>query len=171
MDDPKTPPADPAKTGDDAPQGTPPAATPPEKGQGAATEGDDTITLKKEDYKNLVSQRDRNANEANANQEFMLTLAKEREIDSFLKENKEKFPDVTRQDLMYLDDPDALEDAAVAMQRRLEDHVQAKLLDVQKTSAPILSPEERSQRLKKLKNSGDPQAFEKMVDLRSSAPA
>ena len=166
MDDPKTPPENPVQTGDEG--NTPPAATPPAKDSGAATEGDKTVTLKESDYKNLVSQRDRNANEATANQEFMLTLAKEREIDSFLEKNKEKYPDVTRADLMYLDDPDALEEAATAMQRRLEDHVQAKLLDVEKTNAPILSPEERKERLKKLKGSGDPQAFEKMVDLRSS---
>lgn len=168
---PATPPNDPAGTGGGDPQDTPPAATqePPKDESGATKDGEKTITLKESDYKNLISQRDKNANEASANSEFVLTLAKEREIDSFLEQNKEKFPDVQRKDLMYLDDPEMLEEAAGQMQARLDDHAQAKLKDVQTTTAPILSPEERTAQLKKLKSSDDPQAFEKMVELRSSA--
>lgn len=168
---PATPQDDPAGTGGSDPQGTPPAATPTPQDDpsGATKDGEKTITLKESDYKNLISQRDKNANEASANSEFMLTLAKEREIDSFLEQNKEKFPDVQRKDLMYLDDPALLEEAAGQMQARLDDHAQAKLKDVQSTTAPILTPEERSAQLKKLKSSDDPNRFEKMVELRSQA--
>lgn len=168
-DQPATPPNEPAGTGGGEPQATPPAATQEPTGSGGATKDDgETITLSKKDYTNLVSQRDKNATEASANSEFVLTIAKEREIDAFLDKNKEKFPDVSRADLMYLDDPEQLEEAAAQMQTRLDDHAQAKLKDIQISGAPELTPEQRSEKLKSLKKSAGNDAFDKMLELKDT---
>ena len=150
------------------PQGDPAATNP--KGGGSATGDSDQVTLSQEDYQNLVAARDR-ANEAargnEGSEEFLLTLAKEREIGSFLKEHAEKYPDVSSEDLMHLDDPGQLEAEATRLQTRYEDIVQKKLHDVQiADNSPRLTDEERSQQIDALRNSNDPQAFEKMAKLR-----
>lgn len=165
----QTPPNEPAGTDGGEQKATPPAATQEPKGQGGATDGEETVTLKKEDYNNLISQRDR-ANNSNAeNDAFIGQIAQERAIDSFLEENKKDYPDVKRDDLMHLEDPDMLESEAKRIQRRLQDHAQAKLLDVQQTTAPLLSPEERAQRLKKLKSSPGNDAFDQMIETKQAA--
>lgn len=148
-----------------------PAATNPTDG-GAATGDSDQITLSREDYQNLVAQRDRANETARANEgseEFLITLAKEREIGSFLKENKKDYPDVTAEDLMHLDDPTQLEAEATRLQKRYEDIVQKKLHDVQVAdNTPRLSDEEREKQIDSLRNSGADDAFDRMVKLRTS---
>lgn len=157
---------DPGATGGDDPTATNPT------GSGAATGDSDQVTLSREDYNNMVAARDR-ANEAarqnEGSEEFLVTLAKEREIGSFLKENKEKYPDVVEGDLMHLSDPSELEAEATRLQTRYEDIVQKKLLDVQVAdNTPRLTDEEKAQKIDALRNSNDPMAFEKMVAVRTS---
>lgn len=150
-------------TGGDDPTATPPAptATPP------ATD-DKTVTLSETDYKNLVAARDR-SNNANSELEDSVTdILKEREIDKFLKSNAEKFPDITADDLMLANSPAELEELAAKQQRRVEDAVQKKLLDVQKATAPVLSPQERAAELKKLKDSPGSGSFGRMLELQES---
>lgn len=164
-------------TDGDQPAGTggnPPAATPPQ-GQPAATD-DETVTLKKEDYNNLISQRDRANNDKGELNETVLTLAEEREerikkemIGDFLEQNKEKFPDLTTDDLMAAGSPDELEDLATKRQRRYEDVVQEKLLKVQKTTAPILSPEEKAEELKRLKQNPGSDSFQRALELQQNS--
>lgn len=164
--DPKTEGNDPVVT-----DGTIPAATQPQ-GAPAATE-DTTVTLKKEDYNNLIAQRDRATNAKGELDDTVLTLAQEREvrikselIGEFLVENKDKYPDLTSEDLMSADSPEELETLAVKRQRRYEDVVQDKLLKVQKAEAPSLSPEDRATALNKLKENPDKGSFGKFLKLQ-----
>lgn len=164
-------------TDGDQPAGTggnPPAATPPQ-GQPAATD-DETVTLKKDDYNNLISARDRANNGNSELTETVLTLEQEREerikkemIGDFLEQNKTKFPDLTTDDLMAAGSPDELEDLATKRQRRYEDVVQEKLLKVQKTTAPILSPEEKAEELKRLKENPGSSSFQRALELQQNS--
>lgn len=166
-DNPQTPPNDPAGTGGD----NTPAAPQEPNGQGGAPDEMVSVPKSKLDgleksNKDLLSQRDKNANELAGKDEFLLTIAKEREIDGFISSNKDKFPDVTRDDLMLASSMEEVEQLAGQQQKRFDEVVQKKLRDVQSTTAPILSPEERSQKLKKLKEGNAPDRFEQMADLR-----
>lgn len=164
-DSPTTDPQNPGATDDDAPAS--PAAT-NSQGGGAATDDEEVVTLKKSDYKNLVSARDRANENDRTSQEFLEEIAAERSIKAFLKENKEKFPDVKFADLQHAT-PATLEAEAARVQRRLEDHAQNRIMNIEKATAPVLSPEQREAELKKLKESNDPAAFEKMAELRMAA--
>lgn len=162
---PTTEPAAPALT-DDAATTAPAATQPSSSAPGTATE-EETVTLKKSDYTNLVSQRDRGNSEAAASNEFVAQLAKEREIDGFLADNKEKYPDITRADIMPLvDDPDMLEATADRLQATITNAVQNKLMNVQRATAPELSPEERTERLKTLKKNPGSASFAEMVEIQ-----
>lgn len=163
-DDQNTPPVDPAGT--DAPDTDAPATQPPVDPAGASSD-DETITLSKKDYKNLVSQRDKANNDRSATDAYVMQLAKKEEISDWHKENASKYPDVTIDDLMAAESEEELPKIAERTQRRIEDAVQAKLKSVQRASAPSVSPEERDQKLKKLRGNDRPNdAFEQMVDLR-----
>lgn len=151
--------------------GNPPAATQPQ-GQPAATD-EETVTLKKADYQNLVSARDRANNDKGELSDTVLTLAEEREeriksemIGDFLEKNKEKYPDLTTDDLMAAGSPEELDTLAAKRQRRYEDVVQEKLLKVQKAGAPVLSPEDRAAELKKLKENPDKGSFGRFLELQ-----
>lgn len=163
-------------TGDDPAGATGgiPAATNP---QATSTATDDeTVTIKKSDYNNLIGQRDRANNDNGELNDTVLTLAEEREerikkemIGDFLEQNKQKFPDLTSDDLMSARSPEELETLAAQRQRRYEDVVQEKLLKVQKTDAPILSPEDRAAELKKLKENPSKGSFGKFLELQQNA--
>lgn len=163
MDDPsKTPPQDP-----DATASKPPAATNPKGSAGATVE--DTITLKKEDYQNLISQRDRANNLSSESDEYVQNLAKKESIGDFLKENAEKYPDVTTDDLLVATSPEELEKLAISRQSRVDEIVQKKLLDVQVSNAPVLSPEERAEKIRQLKANPSSGSFQEMVNIRSQS--
>lgn len=145
-----------------------PTATPPANPANPTATDDKTVTLSETDYKNLIAQRDR-ANNANSDLEDSVTdILKEREINKFLTSNKEKFPDVTADDLMIASSPDELEAVATKQQRRIEDAVQAKLLSTQKATAPVLSPQERAAELEKLKKNPGSGSFGRMLELQES---
>lgn len=160
---------DPGATG--TPQGDP--ATNP-KGGGAATGDGDTITLSKEDHKKLVSQRDA-ANEQLRGMEdyedMLDDVAKDRFIDGFFKdpENVKAFPDVKPEDLrQLLSDPDKAKETAQYLQDRITDAAHKKVSELEVVDTPRLTQEEKTEKLNKLRNSGDPQAFEKMVGIRTA---
>lgn len=157
-----TPPAGTSGEGNTPPEATPPAGTP------EATPGSEekTVTLKESDYKNLISQRDKANSSASANEDFVLGLAKERTIDDFLTANKEAYSHVTREDLMYLDDPDALEAEAKRIQRRHEDLIQQSLLDIETAKPPELSPEDKAAELKKIQKNPGKSGFGRMLQLQ-----
>lgn len=152
----------PVVTGGDEPAATQPQGVP------AATDDSDKVTLSQEDYKNLIAQRDRANNSASESDEFVLTLAKERQIGDFLQKNKEKYPDVTQEILMSASDPDELEELATLHQNTITAAVQKKLLEVQTSTPPRLSPQEKSEKLKALKNDPGSGSFQKMLDVQQS---
>lgn len=163
-DDPKTPPQDPAGTGT-PPTATPPATQPPQDPAGATEEK--TVTLSEKDYKKLVSQRDKANNDASATEAWVMNEAKKQDVGSWLKSNKEKYPDVSRADLMAAESEEELPALAEKMQRRIDDATQKKLLDIQKAGAPALTPEQKAEKLAKLKGNNAPNdAFEQMVNLQ-----
>lgn len=151
----------------------------------SASGDDEQVTLSVKDYKNLQSQRD-SANEKlkkyesaksddddddSSNSPYdnkLVDILKEREIDNFLNDNKEKYPDISREDLMFLDDPDKLDKAANHLQTSINEKVQQKISNVQiADNRPQLSAKDINKQIDQLENSNDPQAFEKMVDLKS----
>ena len=156
---------DPVAPGTDGDPNTPPA-TPPANNPVPPATDDEIITLKKSDYNNLISQRDRNFQSNHESEAYVATLAKREGIDNFLSEHKEDFPDVTRDDLMHLDDPDDLEAEAKRVQRRLEDAVQKKLKDVQVVGEPVLSPEDKAAKLEALKKNPGSSSFSQMIELQ-----
>lgn len=140
------------------------------KGNDAATQDDGKVVLDQEDYKNLVSQRDRNAEAlrlAEENSEAVNQLAKERAIDKFLlkPEVREKYPDVTAEDLEFATSEAELEELAERTQTRIQDAVQNRLKSVQVNERPKLSEEDRTKQINALRNSDDPKAFEKAMEL------
>lgn len=148
---------------------TPPAATPPANPAEPPATDDDVVTLKKEDYNNLISQRDRNHQLSSESEGYVATLAKREGIDEFLTEHKIDYPDVTRDDLMHLEDPEALEAEAKRIQKRYEDVVQKKLLDVQRADTPVLSPEDRAAKLEQLKKTPGSKSFSEMIELQRNS--
>lgn len=141
----------------------------------SASDDAEQVTLSSKDYKELVSQRDR-ANEElrkksdnNTSDDLLYDIAKERGIDAFLQDNADKYPDVQRDDLIYIDDPAQLEAAASRIQTRMKEAVQKKLTDVQiADSRPKLSNEDRAKQMKSLEASDSEDRFERMLDLQKS---
>jgi hypothetical protein len=163
-EEPKTPPTDPAGTGTPPPAAAP--ATQPPKDPAGATE-EKTVTLKESDYKNLVSQRDKNANRAEATEAWVMEQAKKQDVSAWLKTNKAKYADVSVSDLMAAESEDELPALAEKMQARIDKATQKKLLEIQNATAPSLTPEQKAEKLAKLKGNNAPSdAFEQMVDLQ-----
>jgi hypothetical protein len=164
-DNQNTPPNDQAGTGDG---NTPPAATQtPPNDQAGASGDDEVITLKKSDYNNLVSQRDKANNSASATEAYVMQMAKKEEISDWLKEKQSEFPDVSIDDLMAAESEAELPKIAARTQRRIEDAVQAKLKTVQRASVPTLSPEDKAAKLAALSGKDRPDdAFEQFVGLQ-----
>ena len=141
----------------------------------AATD-DDTVTLSKTDYNNLIGQRDRANDGFSKLGETVTTLqARQDEADKkeflsdFLESNKETYPDLTVDDLMTVGSPDEVEELAKAKQRRYEDVVQDRLLKVQRTDAPILSPEDAAAKLDELKKNPQKGSFGKFLEIQQSS--
>ncbi len=156
--------------------GNQPTATPPAQPTNPPATDDKTVTLSEADYKKLIAQRDRANNAKGELDETVLTLAEERNlrikkdmINEYIEKNKTTYPDIDQEDLMGAESPEDFERLAKAKQRRYEDIVQKKLLDVQKAQAPILSPQEREAELKKLASNPDGSSFGKMLELKQSA--
>ena len=167
--EPQTDPQLPAGTGSENAGGNPAP-----NGGGSATD-DETVTLSKKDYAALVGDRDRNAEdhkkargELEESQEFLNYLARKEFVSDFLTNNKEKYPDITAEDLQYAT-PETVEEEAQRIQRRLEDHTQAKILDIEKNgSQPRLSEDEVAARLEQLKKTPGAAALTEAHRLRLS---
>lgn len=140
-----------------------PAATPPQKGGGSATQDDDQVTLSKEDYNNLIGQRDRSNQTVDDQNNFIESIAQERGINQFLKDNAEKYPDLSYEDLKHVDDPSQLDTEAARLQSRLEAHAQAKLLEIENHKPPQETPEQRAQREAELAKNPSRDSHEKWL--------
>lgn len=144
----------------------PEATTPPKAPAEATPNADETVTIKKSDYQKMIAGRDKANTDAAASGDFVLQLAKEREIDSYLGTNKDKFSFVTRDDLMHLDDPAELEAEATRLQKRFQDVVQDALMNVGQSKPPELSPEDKAKALKDIKKNKPRDGFQKMLALQ-----
>lgn len=164
----QTPPATPPATPPVNPDGTPPA---PNAAAGAPAEEMVTISKKelegiKKSQKDLLSQKDKAVNDNNAQGDFVLQLAKEREIGTFLTDNKDKFSYLTQEDLMFVNDPSELQSTAERLQKRYQDVVQEALLNVQDAKPPILSPEDKAAELTKMRKTPTKKSFGRMLELQ-----
>lgn len=113
-------------------------------------------------HRNKANQSDENNQ---ATQDYVANLAKKESIDEFLQENKSDFPDVSRDDLMIVDDPEQLKDYAGIVQRRIDEATQRRLKEIQKAGAPNQTPDERDAKLAKAKKDGN---FAAMVEARTT---
>lgn len=161
------------KTGDEAPQTVAPVVPATDQAKSAATgEQTESVTLSQKDYNELIAQRDRaneNLKKSGGTDDLVLEMYKEKEISSFLKTNAEKYPDVEPDDLMYLDDPAQMDEAAAKMQRRVEDRAQKKLAEIQVAdNTPRLTEQQKSEQIEALKGGNAPDRFEQMLKIRSS---
>jgi hypothetical protein len=90
------------------------------KGVESASQESDKITLSKEDYQNLVSQRDKNFGNSKELEEqiqdLTATIEREKYVKKFLKENKDKYPDIEPEDLEGATSPEEVE--AIAKDRQ-----------------------------------------------------
>jgi hypothetical protein len=160
-DDQGTPPAAQAGTDGQAPAAT---QTPTNAPDGASGGDEKTITLKESDYKNLISQRDRANSTSAATEAWVMEQAKKQDVRAFIKENKDKYPDVSVDDLMAAEDEDQLPEIAKRTQRRIDDAVQSKLKTLNSATAPELTPEQRAEKRKALTGKDRPNdAFEQAV--------
>ena len=156
------------------PTGTDDSAT-QDKGASAAND---------QDVQNVVSQRDR-ANEKARKLEEKLVDRDERlarlemselerdrrdTIKLFLKENKEKYPDLEPEDLMTAQDPSELDGLATKRQGKysaIEQRVLAKLQIVDEDVAPTLD-EIKAAEKKILESNKSEDKFEKIMEQRLS---
>jgi len=136
------------------------------------------VEIKKEDYQNLISQRDR-ANQQLKDMEeqgnggglddAVIELLVEREANKFLSDpkNKEKYPNLKTEDLMGASSISELEAIAERTQTRINEEVENRLNDVQVAdNRPRLTEQDRKATLDKLRGTGDPTAFGTMLDVR-----
>lgn len=138
----ETTPQNPAPTGAEV---TPAAATVPEPGGGAATVEDEMVTMSKKDRDALVAARDRSNETASQQSNFIEQIAREKGINEFLTTNKEKYPDLSADDLSHVDDPADLETEAARVQQRLDTHAQAKILEIENSAVPKITPEQQAE--------------------------
>jgi hypothetical protein len=153
---------------------TPVAATQPPAGAGATDQGattgqpnsDGTVTLKDEDYKALIAQRDRANNQVKDGTvddgvyDSLNMLLKDKVVADISK----KYPDVPKEILESAADPEQMETLAKASQAHAEKVKQDALASLQTVTQPQMSGDERAAALKKAETDGD---FEAMVALRT----
>lgn len=156
---PPTPPVEPE---------APPSATPPPKAPDGASDDDELVTIKKSDLKKMQSQRDGNYERARQTEYQVALMAQEKDIEKFLSTNKEKFPDVKTEDLLDAESAEDFEKFAAQTQTRIDEAAQRRLGDLQKAQTPVLSPKEKAEQLKKLKENPGSSSFQKMLELEQS---
>jgi hypothetical protein len=143
--------------------GTPPAATPPDQkpidGKPAATDpgdqsGDDSVNLSRKDYNNLIAQRDRANNNGQQSDESLAQLQYDFYKGKAVDEAAKKFPDVPRDILETAETPEQMETLATKFQQHAEKVKQDALKDLTTVDTGQLTPEQKADKLKTLKNSG-----------------
>lgn len=140
-------------------------ATQPQGQQGAATDDDEVVQIKKSDLKKLQSQRDGNHERARQTEYQVALMLQKQDINDFLATNKEKFPDVRTDDLLDAESEEDFETLAAQTQTRIDEAAQRRLGDLQKVGTPKLSPQEKAAQLKKLKENPGSGSFQKMLEL------
>lgn len=168
-----TPSEAPGQTG-----GEQPAAPVPPEAKGAVTGDDETVSISKSELeklqksnKDLLSQRDRNHESARATEATVAQMAQEKEVEKWLSdpEVKKKFPDVEVSDLMeYPLDAEEFEKIAGQTQARIDKATNRRIADIERASAPSISPKDKSQRLKQLRENPGLGSFQEMLNLEQT---
>lgn len=143
--------------------GTPTAATQPETPTGGASQqakapdnnADGTVTLKEQDYKNLVAARDRNANDERTLAERLDAVEAEKYRDQAITATLKDYPLVPRSILESAVSPEQLETLAKDFTAELEKAKEAQLKSLATVNVDDLTEEQASESLDKLKNSGN----------------
>lgn len=148
-------------------------ATQPNANGGASDQGatpgqpdGETVTLKKEDYNNLVAQRDRANNRVKEDDEGYTELFGA--VNGLLKDKvvadmQKTYPDVPKEILEGAESPEQMETLAKGFQQAVEKKQQENLQNLQQVTQPAMSDDERAAALKQAEKDGD---FEKMVELK-----
>lgn len=151
--------------------GDPSSAT-DKKSSPVANPTDDKVTLAKEDYQKLISQRDKNFEDSRSVVERLDAIEAEKARDTYIKEflteNAEKYSFVEAEDLAFATTPEEVE----ALAKRIQDKgkkLEQKALENIKVDdgPPVQKPEDRLEELEKLKKQaqeGDSSAFERWVE-------
>ena len=133
----------------DTQTGDPSSAT-EKKSESVANPKDDKVTLAKEDYQKLVSQRDKNFEESKSVAERLDAIeeqkARDTYIKEFLSENAEKYSYVEIDDLEFASTPEEVE----ALAKRIQDKgvkLEQKALEKIKVDdgPPVVKPEDRQE--------------------------
>lgn len=159
-------------TGANGTDGTPPAATQPTptptdgNPAGNATGQDgDTVTLSKEDYTRIISQRDKGNENARTLEERQAQLEYEFYKGKAVDEAAKNYPDVPREVLEAAESPDQMETLAKTFQTNLETAKQKALQDIQVAGPDKLTPAQKADQLKSLEGSGK---LAEAIDLKLS---
>lgn len=142
--------------------GNPTVATAPATPSGTATQpatppanDGDTVTLKKEDYSNLVAARDRGNQAAATTEEQLQQMQYDFYKGKALEQAVKDYPDVPRDVLESAESPEAMETMAKAWQTNAEKIAEKVRTDIENVNTNTLSPADAAARLDKLKDSGD----------------
>lgn len=141
--------------------------TPDPKDPPAATDDDEMVTISKKDYKKLQSQRDGNHERARQTELQVAMMMLEKDANKFLADNKNEFPDVKAEDLFDAEDEEDFKKLAGQTQSRIDEAAQRRLGDLQRSTTPTLSPQEKAAQLKKLKDNPGSSSFQQMLELQS----
>lgn len=155
---------------------TPPAAATPPSSEPAVTPDKVDVPqgyrlMKEEDVNKLISQRDKANNGSSEDTALLNALLQKDAIRDAVNSDdfKEKYPDVTADDLLNASptSDDEIIEVAKKTQARFEKIKQDHIAKVQSnTSAPTISPEDRDNQLKELKGANKPaNAFQKGLQL------
>ena len=135
-------------------------------------EATDTITIKKDDYNQLVSDRDKNFNNAdnaeNEVEDLRAEIARDKEISKFLRDNKDDYPDVLDEDLTDATSNAEIEAIAKTTQERFNKIEQRALEKLQNVpSPPPLTAEDKEQKVAALKERSlkGEDTFEEMLEI------
>lgn len=156
---------------DNNPANTPPASSDEKPATTADNDGGQGSPAPVEDkqaeaYRKMQSEKDKTAAEngdLRETVEFLQQEAAERmknkAIGDFLKENAEKYPDVTAEDLQFATSEEDLERIATHWQTKAAKQRQQVLADVRQVPDNSITETEKQKELDKLKTSNSPNRF------------
>ncbi len=163
-----TPDPDPKPTGEDKPatddKGK--GATPPPK-----ADDKDTVSIPREDYDELVKQRDKKANDNKTLEEKVEELLEKADkkniIDEFLVKNAEKYPHVDKEALQLAESEEQIEKIAVYVEGIYEKHKEEAYKSVTNVPVPPPLTEEDAKKAKaELEKDGKSGTFQGHLSLQ-----
>ena len=170
---PSTPENQPGQTG-----GEQPAAPAPQSAAVVATGDDEMVQIPKskldsleKSNRDLLSQRDKNHEDFRQTEAQVAYMAQKDDVKEWLskEEIRAKFPDVEVDDLMDGQlNPDDYEKAAAQVQARIDKAVNRKIDSIEQATTPTLSPKDKAERLKQLRENPGSSNFQEMLALEQA---